>query len=325
MRLKISVVLALFFTTLSIQAQSIVTRERVMQNARTFRDLTWTMASRNAKSACLATTWIQTPFTSGTFTGMAYNWGGMSSISEFANGIAGSGFAGNRCTELQGNPYGFRPNTFGVDCSGLTQQAFQYGGTKLGTYGIRTITNPIALGTGDMRSGDVFVKAGDHVAIFSQRDQSGNPVVIEASATDWKVTQRSRTWSYFSAYEKRRYYNLQDAGMGAIYQGETVSQARLWQWFTTSFRLLETTSSPITYDDLTVAILDQNGQYKFDLQHRGATYLGPNGIVSVSLGGYANIWPGWYRAVARGRIGSTWSDLPTAGGTNGVWFYVSYL
>jgi len=325
MRLKVSAVVALFLGTLSIQAQSLITRERVMQNTRTFRDLTWTMSSRNAKNACYATTWVETPFASGSITGMAYSWGGMSSISEFTNGIAASGYAGNRCTDLRGNPYGYRPNTYGVDCSGLTQQAFQYGGTKLGTYGIRSITNPITLGTADMRSADVFVKAGDHVAVFSNRDQSGNPVVIEASATDWKVSQRSRTWTYFSAYEKRRYYNLQDGGIGAIDQGEAVSPARLWQWFTTSFRLREGTGSPITYDDVTVAILDSNGQYKFDLQHRGLTYLGANGTASVTVGGNANLLPGWYKAVARGRIGPTWSDLPVAGGTNGVWFYVSYF
>ena len=317
-------ILTLFFAALSLDAQSTITRDRVMQNAGRFRDLGWTMYSRNARSACYAGTWIQTPFpASMSVLGMAYNWGGYSTVPDFVNGIAGSGYAGNRCTDTQGNP-GYQPNTFGVDCSGLVQRAFEYGGTKLNTSGIRSITNPIPLGSADMRAGDVFVLAGSHTALFSNRDAYGNPVVIEASATDWKVSQRSRTWTYFSSYEKRRYYNLQDGGIGKIDYGETVSPAHVWQWFTTSFDLREGTGSAITYDDVTVAILDQYSQYKFDLQHRGMTYLPAYGSTWVSVGGSANLWPGWYKAVARGRIGSTWSDLPTAGGANSVWFYVSF-
>jgi hypothetical protein len=319
---KLGFVWTLLFCAAAAQAQTI-TREQIMANARTYRDLRWTVSTRNVMNACIPGTYIRTPFAANaTVTGMAYNWGGDSTLPHFQNGIAGFGYAGNRCTSEQGNCC-LRSNTYGVDCSGFVQRTWGLTG-KLGTADLArdSLTSAIRLGSTGMRSGDAFVKPGDHTALFSHVDAAGNPWVIEASASDWKVTQRQRTWTYYSAYQKRRYRNLQDGGIGKIDQGMTISsRPRVNQTFTATIRLRETDGAPIRYDDVTVAILDQWGAFKFDLSHRGTTSLAADGSVTITMSGKAVVSPGMHIAVARGRVGNSWSDLPvTTGGKNSVWF-----
>jgi hypothetical protein len=318
-KLNYAFFVAVLFTT-AVYGQATITRDRVMANARTYRDLQWTMSSRNVLDAC-AKSYIKTPFTSGArVVGMAYNWGGMNTIPEFQNGIAGNGRAGNQCTTT----CCVQPNTYGVDCSGLVQRAFEYGGPKLGT-NLSPITTAVALGNAGMRSGDIYVLVGSHTAIHSHVDSAGNPWVIEASADEWKVAQHQRTWKYYANYQKRRYVNLQDGGLGKIDQGLTISNTpRVNRPFSAAFRLQETDGASIRYDEITVAILAATGQFKFDLQHLTNVQLASNGTFQATVGGTASLPAGSYIAVARGRIGSTWSDLLVTGtGKNSIWFAVT--
>ena len=319
------VFVALALTPFVAQSQSL-TRVQVMANAATYRDESWTMGSKNTRSTCKPPLYLQTnsKFPVGsTVKGVAYCWGGGDTLATFRDGLSHGEPAGNICTTLPSYTGGR-----GVDCSGLVTRAWGRTESHLGTGELASnkYSGSVPGGISSARSGDILVWSGHHTVLINSWDPSGKVSETEASDTDWKVTSRVRDWSYFQTnYVLRRNMNLQDAGFGKVDQGLTVSNApRVNKTFSVSFRIRETDSAPIRYDEITVAILTTSGALKFDLQHVQNVQLSAGGTYSATVTGTANLAAGSYLAVARGRIGSAWSDLLTTGsGKNGVQFTVA--
>lgn len=312
---------------MSVTAQTIK-RQKVIDNAKEYANLSWRMNTRNAQNQCYSPIWIRTYFPSGaTTTGMAYCWGCGDKIPDFMNAIAGNGKAGNICTEKQGNTLGFRSNTFGVDCSGLVTRALGRSEKHLGTGQLEPYFTEITDRRSSMRMGDIFNKKDDHTAIFSYESSSGNPVVFEASATDWKVSERvNHPWSYFNNYKALRYKDLQDGGLAKVNQGISVtpSTVRRGQSVTVIFHLKELAGASIQYDTVTVAVLDQSNRFKFDLEWKANFSIPANGEKSYMVASARmDLPPGTYKLVARGRV-TDWFDFQTTnGGVNGKTFTVT--
>jgi hypothetical protein len=331
--------LAILITLLSPVAAQTIRRQQVIDNAKEFANLSWRMNTRNTQDQCYSPIWIKTKFpaTSSNIKGMAYCWGCGKKISQFQSGIAGNGKAGNGCTKSQGAPGQSQPNTFGVDCSGLVTRALGRSETHLGTSELEPLFTVLSDRKNMMRMGDIFNKKNDHTAIFWYQNSSGKPVVYEASGTDWKVSERTYSWSYFDNYKALRYKDLQDGGLAKVNQGLTVSPStvRRGQTISVIFHLKELEGAAITYDTVTVAIVDRNGVFKFDLPWRTNFTIPANGektfLVPANNGqGYVvatariDLPAGTYKAVARGRIGGGWFDFLTTGsGVNGRTFTVT--
>jgi hypothetical protein len=312
-----------------------LTRADIIQGIGAYRDLAWTMNSRNAINRCSSPTWTQTPFSAGSsVTGEAYNWGGFSTPSDFRTGIAGTAYAGNRCTSTNGNPVGLTPNTVGVDCSGFLARLWQLSGRLTTNYpsttppSVRSKTVAITGGFAEMRPGDVFLLDGSHVAVFVSSNANG-PVVAEAVGGNyWRVTQHQTTWSVWKTpnyYEPRRYASLQDAGIGKLVLLSPPTSIRTGTAMTVQATIRETIGSPMMYDEITVAILaDGTNAYQFDLTHLTNVGLTANQTLTVSFTGVAPTATGTYRAVIRGRMGSQWMDLvPVPPAVNSVRFSVT--
>lgn len=308
-----------------LQAQTIK-RQEIINNAVTFMNLKWKMNARNIQGQCYSPIWINTHFPAGAnVTGMAYCWGGGHTISEFNKGIADSGRAGNRCTKQQGNDKGYRSNTFGVDCSGLVTRAWglsnikHLGTGELGGYST-SFTSQLA-----MRMGDIFNQPGEHTAIFWYETSAGKPHVIEASAADWKVSERDYEWRYFKNYTKMRYNQLQDGGAAKLNAGISINPltVRKGKSISVIFHLKELEGLPITYDTVTCAILDSSNRFMGDLTWVNNFKVPANGEKSYSVASAViNLPPGTYKAVARGKV-TDWFDFQTTGsGVNGKTFTV---
>lgn len=318
--------LVAFLAAASLFAQ---TRAKVMQNAKSFSEFTWT--APKGLSACKDKK-IETPFTQGKkVKGLAYAWGAGHTLAQFSDAIKKGGYAGNNCTSDRGNPT-YTSGTYGVDCSGLVTRVWERSETHLGTGELPRITRAVRGGYANMRSGDIFLLEGSHTALYSHRDPSGEIGIVEASSTDWKVTARTRPLSYFNGQKKKytanRYPSLQDAGIAKITSGITApGSLKKEQTLSVSFGLTETDGEKIRYDKITVAVLSSSGAFLFDLTQRTNVAINGDGTYNYSGTAKANLIPGKYKLVARGNIGGTandWSDLLVQGsGKNNVTFTVT--
>jgi hypothetical protein len=310
-----------------------LTRADVIQNIGPYRDLSWTMAQRNVLNLCSSPKWTQTPFASGaSVTGEPYNWGGWTTPTDFRTAIAGSAYAGNRCTSTQGNPYGFMANTVGVDCSGFLTRLWQLSG-KLSTSSnanpsVQSVTVAIRGGIANakytMRPGDVFLKTDSHVAVLVSSTASG-PVVAEAVGTYWRVVQRPSLWSDWSAYEPRRYPNLQDAGLGLLVLLSPPATVRSGSAMSVQATIRETDGNAIKFDEITIAVIkDGTNAYQFDLTHLTNVSFSGDQTRTLTFTGNAPRVVGKYRVILRGRVGSQWTDfLPAPPAVNSVPFTVT--
>ena len=89
---------------------------------------------------------------------------------------------------------------------------------------------------------------------------------------------------------------------------------------TTSFTLKETQGAPVTYEQITCAILKSDNSHCFDMDYANNITISANGTYYFTstkqfpLGPYT---PGNYKAMARGKpVGGNWFDFPTTG--NGI-------
>lgn len=89
---------------------------------------------------------------------------------------------------------------------------------------------------------------------------------------------------------------------------------------TTSFTLKETQGAPVTYEQITCAILKNDNSHCFDMDYANNITISANGTYYFTstkqfpLGPYT---PGNYKAMARGKpVGGNWFDFPTTG--NGI-------
>ncbi|MBK6773178.1 MAG: CHAP domain-containing protein [Ignavibacteria bacterium] len=108
-------------------------------------------------------------------------------------------------------------------------------------------------------------------------------------------------------------------GFGKVSSGVNVSPNPViaTQQFNVNFTLKETAGSPITFETIVCAILDNNNNLVFDLESRSNVTLSANGtyiynVNSLQFG--SGTTPGTYKAVARGRVlNGSWFDFQTTG------------
>lgn len=117
--------------------------------------------------------------------GMAYNWGGNSTIKEFKEGIANGKYGGN-VPDLRSNP--ISKECVGVDCSGLLSRCWQLP-KKLATRDIANISDRLS-DVSLLQQGDILLLPGKHVMIFIEFVDEDIVKIIDCTRTTGKVMER---------------------------------------------------------------------------------------------------------------------------------------
>ncbi|MFI5149661.1 MAG: T9SS type A sorting domain-containing protein [Bacteroidia bacterium] len=195
-----------------VHAQTI-SRGQIHSNAMPFTTYSFTASSANIQSGSSC------PSAGGNVTtpswvvvghnapGMAYCWGGFSSLSSFTSGLTSGKSAGdNDCTT---NGDCCESCALGVDCSGFVSHAWGLS-TKYSTSTIPNISTAYSSAS-MVKQGDVFNLAGSHVRLVDTNYASGTFLLMESSAVDWKVSYRSYTASQLTSYTPRWYVNVDTA------------------------------------------------------------------------------------------------------------------
>lgn len=159
--------------------QTPITRSDAEKRAVSMMDLTWTYsASKNSNIASNWTTYVTQPaqfkgITTGQFTGIPYNWGGLDGLNSYSYGASWTNFldavnkgafTGNVNTD---GGLGLIPGTAGIDCSGFVQATFNINDYKQST---STLLNNYftKINLSDLKHMDILDKPADHVVIFDK-------------------------------------------------------------------------------------------------------------------------------------------------------------
>lgn len=180
---------------------SAITREEALTRARAYAAHRWSSTSSNQTASCSAS--YKSLFPSGDYVGIPYGWGGYMTLLEFDQGIkAGKGAGAQESDGILGC-------IVGVDCSGFVSKVWNAG--HYTTSNLAEISSQIA--KADLLPGDVFNKAGFHVAMYTHTLQSGEPALIEAVGYN---THPNTTggWSWVNGYLPRRYNKIEKTTAG---------------------------------------------------------------------------------------------------------------
>jgi hypothetical protein len=194
------------FSTLSAQT---ITRKQIHNNAKPFTTYTFTASSSNihANVSCSGVgnentpTWVHVGSNS---PGMAYCWGGFSSLTSFTSGLTNGKSAGDNDCSTSGDCC--ESCALGVDCSGFVSHAWGLT-TKYSTGTLPNISTAYSSAS-QVLEGDIFNLAGSHVRLVDTNYANGNFLLMESSAVDWKVSYRSYTASQLTSYTPRWYIHV---------------------------------------------------------------------------------------------------------------------
>lgn len=174
---------------------SALSRDEVLTRARAYSVHRWSSTSSNQTASCSSK--YKSLFPPGDYVGLPYGWGGYMTLRTFDQRIASGYGAGSQ------EPDGVLDCIAGVDCSGFVSMA--WGIEQETTSSIPSVTSQIA--STDMLPGDVFNKAGYHVAMLQSFLSSGAPFLIES--VGFGVHPNSYGgWSYVNGYTPRRHASL---------------------------------------------------------------------------------------------------------------------
>jgi hypothetical protein len=204
----------------SLQAATAITRQQIIQNAKSYMNVNWTLGASNYHTGQADNwdncgyskeNWRLPRYLTGrvgqTILQVPYAWGGYQSITTFQNRINSGYWAGNICgNQVLGN-------VAGVDCSGYVSQVLQAGGYYLANNsGLGSIST--AINWSQLRPGDLLLKPGSHVMLFDAfangQNLDGGVWVYESSmrnGTDG-VGHNFVSYSTVSSYSPRRYNNV---------------------------------------------------------------------------------------------------------------------
>ncbi len=210
--IRSAMVLVIVLCSALLPAQSI-TRTQIHYNAIPFTTYSFTATSSNiqSNSSCPSAggnvttpSWVVVGHNA---PGMAYCWGGFSSLSSFTTGLTNGKSAGdNDCTT---NGDCCETCALGVDCSGFVSHAWGLT-TKYSTTTLPNISTAYASAS-QVKQGDIFNLSGSHVRLVDTNYASGTFLLMESSAVDWKVSYRSYTAAQLTSYTPRWYVNA-DSG-----------------------------------------------------------------------------------------------------------------
>jgi hypothetical protein len=180
---------------------SAITRDEVIVRAKAFSFHPWKAAPANLTASCNSK--YKSIYQVGDHLGLPYDWGGYMSLFEFDQQVA------------QGLGVGSYPEdgvlacTAGLDCSGFVSQAWGTG--HYTTSNLAETSAQIAQNT--MKPGDVFNKAGFHVAMYSHTLANGDPVLYEAVGYNTHLSMPG--WSWVQGYVPRKYNAISGDGGGS--------------------------------------------------------------------------------------------------------------
>ncbi len=180
---------------LSAADASAITREEVLVRARAYAVHRWSSTAANQTASCSAG--YGSLFPPGDYVGLPYGWGGYMTLRTFDDRIASGYGAGAQESD------GILSCIAGVDCSGYVSMA--WGAGHYTTSSLHETSSQIT--TAQLLPGDVFNKAGYHVAMYTHTLQSGEPALIEAAGYNVHVNTFGG-WSYVNGYVPRRYSGI---------------------------------------------------------------------------------------------------------------------
>lgn len=204
-----------------------ITRAKVMENARAYLTVNWTMQQENfsrigTENRCdpaRAYIWRRPRNFSESMIGttigaMPYRWGGGDTPGTFRTRIELGALAGDICTCRQAQyNYCVFPHSAGVDCSGFVSGA--WGIPKRGTSGLPDVANDVE-SVEALKPGDAFNWAQRHVRLFvSFAPGAAMAFVTLESSTRYEcegVCERTYRPSEMNGYRLIRYKGLIDNG-----------------------------------------------------------------------------------------------------------------
>jgi len=175
-----------------------ITRDEIMTIAQSYASLTWNCSSSNANS-------YYNYFVAGSnYTGVAYNWGGYDTVTDFLTKINNGAIAGD--SKIFGTVHS---DFAGVDCSGYVSRCWGCG--HYTTRGLPSISS--AINWTDLKKGDIINWAGHHVRLFSYFTSGTNQMVVYEStippnANPARVVMRSIYRD--NNYTPRKYVNIEE-------------------------------------------------------------------------------------------------------------------
>lgn len=172
-----------------------ITREEVMAEAKAYAIHQWRSTSLNQTASCSAA--YKSLFPPDDYVGLPYGWGGYQSLFSFDQAIKNGLGAGAQ------EPDGILSCIAGVDCSGFVSMVWAT--SRYTTSSMHQAANQIA--QADLLAGDVFNKAGYHVALFSHLLSNGSPSLIEAAGYNTHFNAFGG-WSYVAGYTPRRFTGI---------------------------------------------------------------------------------------------------------------------
>jgi len=160
----IVILCSLFYTGYS----SAITRDTVMSTASSYANYSWYCSSSNADPS-------YNSYTVGWQTGVAYNWGGVDTISVFQQYINQGVIAGDSKVCTQSHCLDFA----GVDCSGFVTRCWGMSNgcsDKLDTSALVGISTAISWES--LQRGDILLLAGSHVQLFDSFTSGTNQMWV---------------------------------------------------------------------------------------------------------------------------------------------------
>ncbi|HQY60260.1 MAG TPA: hypothetical protein PK141_02615 [Polyangiaceae bacterium] len=175
-----------------------LTRDEVMSRAKGFTYHPWRSGAANQRGTCSSeNASYRSLSVTGDYVGLPYDWGGYMSLFTFDQGIARGLGAGSQATD------GILSCTVGLDCSGFVSQAWGVG--HFTTSSMAETSGAIAQSA--MLAGDVYNKAGYHVAMFSHKLANGEPVFYESLGYNVHINQTGG-FAHVQGYTPRRANNI---------------------------------------------------------------------------------------------------------------------
>jgi MYXO-CTERM domain-containing protein len=171
-----------------------IEREQVLVRAKGFAYHPWTATSANQTASCSSA--YQSAYPPGDYLGLPYDWGGYMELFDFDQQIAAGYGAGSYESD------GVLACTAGLDCSGFVSKAWDSG--HWATASVHQTSSPINVG--DIATGDIFNKAGYHMAMYWYELANGEPMLIESLFTG--VRLNSTGWTHVDGYIPRRYSGI---------------------------------------------------------------------------------------------------------------------
>lgn len=148
-----------------------ITRDEIIQTAKSFVDLDWRCGRYNASRE------FNLLVPGKTYLGVSYNWGGFDLPSEFLRKVESGKVAGNykkRCGENLCVRFDFA----GLDCSGFISRCWQVPRYSTGALPIIAIKIQRKL----LKPGDILNSRNKHAVLFHRYDDAGEMWAFESSA-----------------------------------------------------------------------------------------------------------------------------------------------